>query len=101
MTDTIPRKKQKVNILVGRHYFEILHWPDAHGNEDRKGLLTMHTIPPKRRLAQFRLSGVVLKKSQCSISTTVQYTSLPCWRCQFDSDMLLKLVNRHALFGVA
>lgn len=59
MTDTIPRKKQKVNILVGRHYFEILYWPDAHRNEDGKGLFKNAYFPPNRRLAQFRLSGVV------------------------------------------
>ena len=62
MTDTIPREKQKVNILVGRHYFEILHWPDAHRNEDGKASSRMLAFPPNRRLAQFRLSEVVYKK---------------------------------------
>lgn len=31
--------------------------PEVQGNEDRKGLLTMHTIPPNRRLAQLSLWG--------------------------------------------
>ena len=38
------------------------YWPDCSGNEDRKGLLTMHTFPPNRRLAQLDLWGYCTQK---------------------------------------
>ena len=50
---------------------KVVYWPDCSGNEDRKGLLTMHTFPPNRRLAQLDLWGWFHKRSLCGYSTMV------------------------------
>ena len=51
-------------------YLPGFNWPDAQGNEDGKGLSTMHTFPPNRRLALLAFRGWS-KKALCGYSTTV------------------------------
>lgn len=87
MTDTIPREKQKVNILVGRHYFEILHWPDAHRNEDGKASSRMLTFLQIVGWHSLDFLGLFFKKSHNA--ALVQRLSIPACHAGDVSSILI------------